>query len=243
MLSGAIALFACSSAPTDPSSSSSLTTNSCTTDADCKNGFACQALTCVEATSTEDAGSAADSGPTCSTDTWSFSLPTCAACASGSCCAELAACDGDATCTKYRDCTDTCSTEDCVTACGETYAEGAAVYAKLDTCLGTTCKTKCVPKVGIDGACNTSSDCTNGECSDNAKWCVAGCTSNADCLGSGTGGGNGTNGYFNYCVQTSAGGECFPGCTSNADCSSYGFGACDTSTQVTGGAVYTCGTP
>lgn len=226
---------------------------SCTSDSQCHNGERCDSSgVCVAASgvgSSKDAGAGTDSGKkgaTCSASGWSFTLPTCSSCATTSCCAELGACNGDQSCLDYSKCAGACTTASCVSQCKSTYAEGASTFAALATCLGTTCKSACIPKKGIGDACESDADCVSGttcteQNSGSRGWCTKPCSGNSQTACPGLHNGYNENGEYNWCVSTSKGYMCFPGCDSaSGACSAYGTSSCQSAHTYNNTAVSVC---
>jgi hypothetical protein len=168
------------------------------------------------------------------------------ACAVASACCECSAgtysCTGTTT---LETCDDGChwTANSCASICKTAGYDGAS-GCSLDSSKGhDTCD--CFYG-GIGDACSSDSTCVGGNyCEGGAKWCGrSSCSTNVDCLGTGLGGRNHTNGYFNYCFRTTGGGaECFPGCSTDADCLAYGFGACKAYTDIEGTTHYACSAP
>ncbi len=172
---------------------------------------------------------------TCSASDWSFTLPTCGACAESSCCDALDACGKD--CQGYRDCASECTTTACVSTCRTTWAAGTKAYDKVLACLEGSCKAECIPKKGIGDACEKDSECESGVCS---GWCTKPCSRGSDCNNPRTV--TNENGSYNYCVETSSGAHyCFPGCNGTAFCNEhYSNAASCIEVSTPGGAVPIC---
>jgi hypothetical protein len=170
-------------------------------------------------------------------------------CSGGTCASTCACTTGKFSCsgsTTLNTCNDGCSwtANDCNSSCiagGYDGASGCGYASDLghDACL-------CYHG-GISDACTSDSTCLGSSfCASLAHWCQASsdCASNADCLGTGPGGRNNTNGYFNYCVNVTGGAhQCFPGCSSDADCAAYAFGACKAVGTINGTTQYACTSP
>src|SRR5262249_17924550 len=147
-------------------------------------------------------------------------------CTDGACVSLCACSSGQFTCSgsSLKTCDDGChfTTNDCDSACRAGGYDGATRCGYA----GDLGHDACLCYHGGTNAARTSdSTCNSGGCASLAHWCSSDCSSNSDCLGTGPGGRNNTNGYFNYCVNITGGShECFPGCSSDADCAAFAFG-------------------
>ncbi len=120
--------------------------------------------------------------PTCNVTTLTFEVPACAACAEGSCCMPLEACDSSTACLDYLGCIQACEDEACADNCAATNAEGEMLLGALDNCLDTTCSDECTTSFPIcdsglvinNEACAT---CLGDSCCADLNTCVA----EADC--------------------------------------------------------------
>lgn len=144
----------------------------------------------MTATTTTTTTTTTGSG-TCATANLTFNAPACAACAEGSCCSSLQACDGSADCVSYLGCLQACSDQACADTCATMHAEGKPLLDALDACLDTSCAADCGGAADDFPICDSGLSVSDEACAtclgDTCCEDVVACEAEADCMSCVTG--------------------------------------------------------
>ncbi len=143
----------------------------------------------------------------------------CDQCANAGCCTPLAACVASANCLNLLSCENSCNSSACITACSAQFPGGAGALAALASCEVDKCVV--CSELGVGDPCSPQDNACVAGLLCLAGWCTKACSTDADCVGLGAGGGNGI-GQPNACIQTTTSGRiCYPGCGSDTDCAAF----------------------